>query len=244
MSKRVLRFRNTLLLCQKPLWYNKLFDEDTLMSRYRLGQTILTAGFVFKDEQYFGVLRRPYRCSWLIGLDTTPVLKTELIRLTVVEHHKVPGEWSDALEYDGYVLRDDNGALWYNQYPYASYGQLDDSYDRVFRRAELHRVGNHDPIFSSDTVVLTERIEMLYEAMLDGVKIYENDLAKIRRDNDEIYEKVHAAYHGLKKCVRDIERGADAAGINLLREELVFRDTKTLQLTRSKIFRITAKGAN
>lgn len=26
-------------------------------------------------------------------------------------------------------------------------------------------------------------------------------------------------------------------------EELVFRDTKTLQLTRSKIFRITAKEA-
>ena len=67
--------------------------------------------------------------------------------------------------------------------------------------------------------------------------------ADIRRDTDEIYEKIHTAYHGLKKCVRDIERGADAAGINLLREELVFRDTKTLQLTRSKIFRITAKEA-
>ena len=214
------------------------------MARYKVGQQIVTVGFVFADENYFGVIRRPYRSNMFTGLDTTPVLKTEVIRLTVIEHHKVPGEWSDALEYDGYVLQDENGARWYNQYPYASYGQLDDSYDRVFRRAELHRVGNHDPIFSSDTVVLTERIEMLYEAMLDGVKIYEKDLAEVRRDTDEIYEKIHTAYHGLKKCVRDIERGADAGGINLLREELVFRDTKTLQLTRSKIFHIKAKGAN
>lgn len=212
------------------------------MARYKVGQQIVTVGFVFADENYF-VIRRPYRSNMFIGLDTTPVLKTEVFRLTVIEHHKVPGEWSDALEYDGYILQDENGARWYNQYPYAIYGQLDDSYDRVFSRAELHRVGNHDPIFSSDTVVLTERIEMLYEALLDGVKIYENYLAKIRRYTDEIYEKLHTAYHGLKKCVRDIEREADAAGINLLREELVFRDTKTLQLTRSKIFRITAKEA-
>ena len=214
------------------------------MARYKVGQQIVTVGFVFADENYFGVIRRPYRSNMFTGLDTTPVLKTEVIRLTVIEHHKVPGEWRDALEYDGYVLQDENGTRWYSQYSYASYGQLDDSYDRVFRRAEWHRVGNHDPIFSANTVVLTERIEMLYEAMLEGVKVYEKDLAEVRRDNDEIYEKIHTAYHGLKKCVRDIERGADAAGINLLREELVFRDTKTLQLTRSKIFRIKAKGAN
>ena len=76
------------------------------------------------------------------------------------------------------------------------------------------------------------------------MKVYEKDLAEIRRDTDEIHEKIHAAYHGLKKCVRDIEREADAAGINLLREELVFRDTKTLQLTRSQVFRIKAQEAN
>ena len=214
------------------------------MARYKVGQQIVTAGFVFADENYFDVIRRPYRSNMFVGLDTTPVLKTELIRLTVIEHHKVPGEWSAALEYDGYILQDENGARWYNQYPYASYGQLDDSYDRVFHRSELHRVSNHDPIFSSDTVVRTERVEQLYAAMLKGVKVYEKDLAEIRRDTDEIHEKIHTAYRGLKKCVRDIEREADAAGINLLREELVFRDTKTLQLTRSKIFRITATEAN
>ena len=80
------------------------------MARYKVGQQLVTVGFVFADE-YFGVIRRPYRSNMFVGLDTTPVLKTEVIRLTIVEHHKVPGEWSDALEYDGYVLRDENGAL-------------------------------------------------------------------------------------------------------------------------------------
>ena len=30
------------------------------MARYKVGQQIVTVGFVFADENYFGVIRRPY----------------------------------------------------------------------------------------------------------------------------------------------------------------------------------------
>ena len=43
------------------------------MARYKVGQQIVTVGFVFADENYFGVIRRPYRSNMFIGLDTTPV---------------------------------------------------------------------------------------------------------------------------------------------------------------------------
>lgn len=52
--------------------------------------------------------------------------------LTVSEHHKVSGEWSDELEYDGFILKDEKDRVWHNQYPVARYGQISDSGDGLF----------------------------------------------------------------------------------------------------------------
>lgn len=67
----------------------------------------------------------------------------EVKMLTVKEHHKVPWYHEPAGEkkYDGFIfteqLNEGKEEIWYNQYPTASYGQLDDTSDRiVFRHLE------------------------------------------------------------------------------------------------------------
>lgn len=50
--------------------------------------------------------------------------------LTCEEHHKVRWHYdheTDPAKYDGFVFRDQEGTRWFNQYPYANYGQTDDS---------------------------------------------------------------------------------------------------------------------
>lgn len=62
--------------------------------------------------------------------------KFEIMTLTVLEHHKVPWEHGSDSIYDGYILqKEEDGTLWWNQYPTASYGQLDTSEDQRFRIA-------------------------------------------------------------------------------------------------------------
>lgn len=71
------------------------------------------------------------------------LVSIEVKMLTVKEHHKVPWchEPDGEKKYDGFIfteqLDDDKEQIWYNQYPTASYGQLDDTSDRiVFRHLE------------------------------------------------------------------------------------------------------------
>lgn len=71
----------------------------------------------------------------------TPLYLKELV---VTERHAVPGDWDDKPQHTGFVARDHVGQLWYNQYPRASYGQLNDIGDTrwthsMFRCAYDHR---------------------------------------------------------------------------------------------------------
>lgn len=56
------------------------------------------------------------------------------VKLTVTEHHKVPYVYDDKaeLKYDGYLLKNDVGVVFANQYPRASYDQLSDEFNRRF----------------------------------------------------------------------------------------------------------------
>ncbi len=59
--------------------------------------------------------------------------------LEVTEHHVVPSTWDDNPQHDGFVLREvGTEQIWHNQYPRASYGQLDDSCDRIAARKNDH----------------------------------------------------------------------------------------------------------
>lgn len=98
--------------------------------RYELNQKVWTIGLVLVNKENnkpvfpFGFLR-PYPDQFSI----TDMFFNEL---TVVEHHKVSGEWSDEKEYDGFILKDAKDRVWYNQYPKASYGQVSDDADGLF----------------------------------------------------------------------------------------------------------------
>lgn len=56
------------------------------------------------------------------------------IKLTVTEHHKVPNVYDPEKkpECDGYLLKDETGRVFANQYPLASYGQISDEGNRRF----------------------------------------------------------------------------------------------------------------
>lgn len=56
-----------------------------------------------------------------------------LTKLTCIEHHRVPGEWDDVVQYDGFLFTDPEGNKWANQYPRASYGQISDTQNWVVR---------------------------------------------------------------------------------------------------------------
>jgi hypothetical protein len=63
--------------------------------------------------------------------DTLKEIK--VIGLKCTEHHKVPGEWDDKKVHDGFVFKSEDGKEYYNQYPIAVYGQLDDSNNLIVR---------------------------------------------------------------------------------------------------------------
>jgi hypothetical protein len=98
--------------------------------RYKLNQKIWTIGLTLVNKESnkpvypYGFLR-PYPNQF----DITNIFFNEL---TVTEHHKVSGEWSDEKQYDGFILKDTQDRVWHNQYPRASYGQLSDSNDGLF----------------------------------------------------------------------------------------------------------------
>lgn len=98
--------------------------------RYNLDQKVWTIGLVLVNKENnkpvfpFGFLR-PYP-------DQFSITNMFFNEVTVVEHHKVSGEWSDEKQYDGFILKDDQDRVWYNQYPTASYGQVSDDADGLF----------------------------------------------------------------------------------------------------------------
>lgn len=108
--------------------------------RFQLQMIYFFIRIQFKSgSSRFGSLYLP----WEDKLTSLRILSAKCI-----EHHRVPGEWDDVVQYDGFVFEETDdcvmpghpyvaGRLWHNQYPRASYGQLDDSNDRRIRPAIL-----------------------------------------------------------------------------------------------------------
>jgi len=101
--------------------------------RYQLNEKILAIGFYHESDEATKMIINSI--GYVIS---TPHLnwKFKIIELEVIEHHKV-GDANDTSEnpekkYDGYILTAD-GVSFRNQYPHASYGQISDTADRVFR---------------------------------------------------------------------------------------------------------------
>jgi len=92
--------------------------------RYSIGEEIYACVFVYSDRISTS---QPYMMR---SIETPTDIK--FIKLTVKEHHKVPGDYDDEVKYDGYILAADDGTIFTNQYPRASYGQVSDRGDRIF----------------------------------------------------------------------------------------------------------------
>lgn len=101
--------------------------------RYRVGQTIPVAVFRAKNKN---TGRDRYATQVFPNLEN--IIEWDVVNLVVTEQHAVPSHFYPDGEksHTGYVLTDPDGDVWYNQYPAASYGQLDDSSDRLFYRKD------------------------------------------------------------------------------------------------------------
>ena len=98
--------------------------SEAKTGRYSIGEEIYACVFVYSDRISTS---QPYMMR---SIETPTDIK--FIKLTVKEHHKVPGDYDDEVKYDGYILAADDGTIFTNQYPRASYGQLSDRDDRIF----------------------------------------------------------------------------------------------------------------
>ena len=178
--------------------------------RYTLGQKLygvhfVTASFVndtFSNQWY----SKPYLHT------EDPVVKITLVELEVKEHHKVPYEFDtdNKLDFDGYLLQDEKGQLWSNQYPRASYGQISCIGDYRFSRYrpshdEYTKMADEGGLLECH--LLTDFVEEVYrfldkeEHKKEGPKLYEN-LTKLISDIEE----------ELKKKNLKLERGTVSFG--------------------------------
>lgn len=98
--------------------------------RYQINEILPVIHFEFKGNSVLenALFKMPYLHY------ETPVSRINFKLLTVTEHHKVSWEYDeeDKRVHDGYLLRDEAGVTYSNQYPRASYGQVTDTADRRF----------------------------------------------------------------------------------------------------------------
>lgn len=93
------------------------------------------------------------------------VTKIEIVKLHCAEHHRVRWDCDEndaEPKYDGFVFTDDTDMRWYNQYPSASYGQLDDSANWIATRSKP--LGDDDPWYNYT------QVEVYLRRLGDGVK--------------------------------------------------------------------------
>lgn len=163
--------------------------------RYTPGQKVpfIKVDFTPAERNLF---RRPY-FPWCDTLNSI-----EMRLLVCVEHHKVPGDWEDEVKYDGFIFKDMEGKEWYNQYPRASYGQLDDSQNTTVRSKD-----------AVDLSFMTD-FEVYLSSIYRGIDALTGDEAKSLQDfADSLVDKLKVDFglgvvikkHPLFAKWRDVE---------------------------------------
>ncbi len=120
------------------------------------------------------------RLPYMFGKDDA-VEKIQIIKLTVKEHHKVRWDYDEdnaEPKYDGFLLEDEKGRRWSNQYPTASYEQLSDSADRQF---QIYTEGkeNWDKLFEEHAAngdpVEYYLLTNIVRSISQGIKFHTNE---------------------------------------------------------------------
>lgn len=115
-------------------------QTPTNTGRFSIGEVIASVSVVtnYPGKEGTPAYKRghtyfPPFYSRMIGVVFSELVFTEL---TVVEHHRVSSDWdtSGKLEHHGYVLNDECGNVWHNQYPKACYSQTSDQANAIFTR--------------------------------------------------------------------------------------------------------------
>ena len=98
-------------------------------TRYIVGQEIEVIGFNYGFGKEVWFAPRPFAFNRAYY-----PLSIELFNLKVTEHHQVAWDQDPKgkKQYDGFILTAEDGSVWYNQYPRASYSQTSDTADRRF----------------------------------------------------------------------------------------------------------------
>lgn len=127
------------------------------------------------------------------------VEKITIKKLVVKEHHKVPWDQDPDGEkkYDGYVLTDEKGVVWHNQYEKASYGQVSDTANWMFN---LALTGDHNISYlrHSGTIHEMEAVTVFYNSLAKGIEFHRNN------GNDPSYTaKLVALSDDIKKMLKD-----------------------------------------
>jgi hypothetical protein len=165
--------------------------------RFEVGQIVPFAKVSFHpradvDQFHAGLCR-------LFHPDLHVLDRIEVKLLEVAAHHKVPSEWDENPEHDGFVLREvGSDQMWHNQYPRAVYGQLDDSYDRIVVRKHDHVTPEEcSAMEAAELEHLLEKwstaqsmLETIYRA-LHGREHERIDLAE---DSREQFARYHAQF--------------------------------------------------
>lgn len=115
-------------------------------------------------------------------------LDIDIRMLQVTEHHKVPNHWGDKEDLcsDGFLLKDVEGKEWRNQYPTASYGQMDDSNDWRFW---FHDPNSHGRLAAMNSAALF--IEGQYEQLrrMEKDKDSDQEFYNFLKQLQELVEK-------------------------------------------------------
>ena len=108
-------------------------------------------------------------------------------KLTVTEHHEVSWDQDpkNKKKYDGFVLTREDGTIWHNQFPYASYGQLSTTADHVF---------NFYPNFSEEG----EELQAKWLALFDNENNFPTE-----------YESLTVNYQRLERGIREFTTSPD-----------------------------------
>ena len=169
--------------------------------RYSIGEEIIACSFI--DEKCSSI-SQPY----MFFSFSEEIVGVRFIKLKVKEHVKVPGEFDDEKQYDGFILEGDDGKVYHNQYPYACYGQLDDKRNRVFTleipKGKFKEVFENSKEVPYEYILLNEVYPPIWKAVNEDLEKLPSSLKdKLLKLNDMFLKEFEEKFPDLKIEVKN-----------------------------------------
>lgn len=141
---------------------------------------------------------------------TDKLISLEVLALTCKEHCKVGWDQEAGGEpkYDGFIFEDQQGRVWHNQYPKASYGQIDDSQNWIVRPG-WETEGEDLYLYATEAEIYLERLQR-------GARDLNNEL-----------EMASALRHHSEEVLRGIVTHNHRVLINRSTSTLYYKDEKS-----------------